>query len=294
MQVDLSTKKLKALAKRLDADLGLTPDQRRRTLDALARGLGHPSYAALKPALDTPHAGQPSDPLDAALALLADPSGLDEPRGARLEHAATRFLRGRDNALCLLGLGDVTTAIVWREGREADEDDLDRLRARHWMAGQGRDLEEAMAREGNEALAQLIEMAPPPDRGPMTAAPADDPDDIQHPGNGAWLVAITLRPAWADAPADPETAAAALRETGDARAMAQRDYWTIVEAEDPETARERALDVFHDSVPIRHLEAFDIDAEVRASHAEIPGSSAYCAGTYKHVAAYLYLGRITR
>ncbi|MBK1666437.1 hypothetical protein CKO28_00085 [Rhodovibrio sodomensis] len=54
MQVRLSDRKLKALAKRLEQDLSLTPNQRRRTLDALARGFGHDSYPALRAALDTP------------------------------------------------------------------------------------------------------------------------------------------------------------------------------------------------------------------------------------------------
>jgi hypothetical protein len=279
MQVDLSTRKLKALAKRLEQDLALTPDQRRRTLDALARGLGHPSYAALKPALDAPAAPSEMDLATAVLGLLQDPGALADADANRLDHAAAQYLRRREYALCVMGVGDVATAIAEHEGR--DEDEMDRERARHWMAGQGRELEESMAREANEALGELIALAPPPPR-----------SDV--PTENTWVMRITVQPAWADAPADPAAAARQMDDPGDARAVAQRDYWTLVEAEDGEQARERALDVFSESVPIKHLEDLDITAEPAESRAEIDARAAYCAGTYARVAAYVFLGRVTQ
>ena len=52
MNVDLTTGKLKTLAKRLARDLSRTPEQCRRTPDALARGFGYDGFPALRAAID--------------------------------------------------------------------------------------------------------------------------------------------------------------------------------------------------------------------------------------------------
>ena len=96
MQIDLSIRKLKALAKRLESDLSLSQAQRRRSLDALARGFGYDGYPALKAAVEAnpgaqaspePHPQSPALPRQLASLPDRDLAGELERRGYRVDPA---------------------------------------------------------------------------------------------------------------------------------------------------------------------------------------------------------------
>ena len=135
MQVDLTTRKLKALARRLEKDLALTVRQRRKTLDALARGFGHDSFPALKASVDAaPGTDQETRSQDPSGALNAAP-----------DEALTAELRARGHAVVLFTRADV-------------EDFVD-LKARpDWLAENRAKLEDQLVSEGNETLMTFAQM----------------------------------------------------------------------------------------------------------------------------------------
>ncbi|MBK1666536.1 hypothetical protein CKO28_00580 [Rhodovibrio sodomensis] len=280
MQIEITPKKLKTIARRLAEDLSLDEHQRRRTLDSLARSLGHKTYARLEAAAA---ANAPADPDDkpatpetpvaqlrAVLGPVIDRTGAMAPEEqAEAEMLASRFLRACNKAVCVYGSGDVAALIERREGSE----DCDaETRGATWMARYGHRLEEHISEEAWLVLADLLDMYPAP------AGDARLQDD-------EWVVALRVEPARDNLPAQgaatqvsPDTALPTPTDPDATSAITQRHYWTIVRAETTQEAIEAAQDAFHASIPLAHPELVAVRATAARSRFAIQEDACYLAG----------------